>query len=180
MDQTEYNQISAFYLNKTIPNTCIDNLSRNAFVRKLKRYHFSDGVLQKNRKKFVSNSVAWETLKHIHDVILDHQGAGKALESFAAERYIYELRDICRSYFVCTVCAYQRVVTIEFKGMMQISEKWIRLSGIRFGPKEKLPFIIRDAPSIDLPKELIDVKGCATNRYNCFLACISSRLSVNQ
>ena len=36
---------------------------------------------------------------------------------------------------------------------------------------------IRDAPSIDLPKELIDVKFCATNRYNCFFACISTRLT---
>ena len=34
-----------------------------------------------------SASVEWETLKYIHDVSLDHQGAGKALESFATERY---------------------------------------------------------------------------------------------
>ena len=72
-----------------------DNLSPNAFVRKSKQYHFSDGVLQKNGRTVVPASAAWETLKHIHDVILDHQGAGKALERFAAKRYdIYKLRDI--------------------------------------------------------------------------------------
>ena len=172
MDPIEYNQIFEYHLNKTIPNTCIDNLSRNAFVRKSKRYHFSDAI---------SASAAWETLKHIHDVILDHKGAGKALENFAAECYdIYKLRDICRSLTsFCTVCAYRRLVTIEGKRMVQISEKKrITICGaLGLEPKEKLPFNVRDAPSIDLPKELIDVKDCATNRYDCFLACISTRLT---
>ena len=125
MDQNEYNQISAYHLNKAIPNMCIDNLSRNAFVRKSKRYHFSDGILQKNGRTVVSASAACEALKHFHDVILDHKGAGKALESFAAERYdIYKLRDICHSLTsFCTVCAYRRLVTIKGKRMVQISEK---------------------------------------------------------
>ena len=78
-----------------------------------------------------------------------------------------------------TVCAYRRLVTIEGKRMLQISEKKritiCRALGLE--PKEKLPFNVRDALSIDLPKELIDVKDCATNRYNCFLACISTRLT---
>ena len=100
MDQNEYNQISAYHLNKAIPNTCIDNLSRNAVVPKLKRYHFSDGVLQKFRRTVVSASAAWETLKHIHDVILDHTGAGKALESFAAERHLQVAGYMPLSYFV--------------------------------------------------------------------------------
>ena len=181
MDPIEYNQIFEYHLNKTIPNTCIDNLSRNAFVRKSKRYHYSDGVLRKNGRTVVSASAAWETLKHIHDVILDHHGEGKALEGFTAERYdIYKLRDICRSLTsFCTVCAYRRLVTIEGKRMVQISEKKrITICGaLGLEPKEKLPFNVRDAPSIDLPKELIDVKDCATNRYNCFLACISTRLT---
>ena len=43
--------------------------------------------------------------------------------------------------------------------------------------KEKFPFNVRDAPSSDLPMELIDVKDCATNRYNCFLTCISTQLT---
>ena len=85
MDQTEFNQISASHLNKTIPNTCIDNLSRNALVRNSKRYHYFDGLLQKNGRTVVPASAAWEILKHIHDVILHHQGLRKALESFAAE-----------------------------------------------------------------------------------------------
>ena len=98
MDQTEYNQISLYHPNKTIPDTCVDNLSRNAFVRKWKRYQFSDDVPQMNGRTVVSASVAWEALKHLHDVLLDNQGAGKAIESFAAESYdIYKLRDICRS-----------------------------------------------------------------------------------
>ena len=183
MNQNEYNQLSAYHLNKTIPNTCVDNLSRNVFVRKLKRYHFSDGVLQKNGRTVVPASAAWETIKHIHDVILDHHGAGKALKSFAAESYdIYKLRDICRSLTsFCTVCACRRLVTIEGKRMVQISEKKritiCRALGLE--PKEKLPFNVRDASSLDLPKELIDVKDCATNRYNCFLACISTRLTVS-
>ena len=181
MDQNEYNQISAYHLIKAIPNTCVDNLSRKAFVRKPKRYHFSDGVHQKNGRTVVSSSAAWETLKHIHDVILDHKGAGKALEIFAAERYdIYQLRDICRSLTsFCTVCAYRRLVTVEGKRMVQISEKKRILICRALGlePKEKLPFNVRDASSIDLPKELIDVKDCATNRYSCFLACISRRLT---
>ena len=63
--------------------------------------------------------------------------------------------------------------------MVQISEKKritiCRALGLE--PKEKLPFNVRDVSSIDLPKELIDVKDCANNRYNCFLACISTRLT---
>ena len=180
-DPIEYNQIFEYHLNKTIPNTCIDNLSRNAFVRKSKRYHFSDGVLRKNGRTVFSASAAWETLKHVHDVILDHHGEGKALEGFTAERYdIYKLRDICRSLTsFCTVCAYRRLVTIEGKRMVQISEKnRITICGaLGLEPKEKLPFNVRDAPSIDLPKELIDVRDFATNRYNCFFACISTRLT---
>ena len=169
MDPIEYNQISDYHLNRTIPNTCIDILSRNAFVRKSKRYHFSDGVLPKNGRTVVSASAAWEALKHIHDVILDHKDAGKALENFAAERYdICRLRDICRSLTsFCIVCAYRWLFTIEGKRMVQISEKkWITICrALGLEPKEKLPFNVRDAPSIDLPKELIDVKDCATNRY---------------
>ena len=110
MDQTEYNQISAYHLNKTIPNTCVDNLSRNAFVRKSKRYQFS------------------------------------VLESFAAVRYnIDKLRDICRSLTsLCTVCAYRRLVTIEGKRIVQISEKRKTTCGaLGLEPKEKLPFIVR-------------------------------------
>ena len=174
MDQTEYNQISYSHLNKTIPNTCIDNISQNAVVRKSKLYHFSDCVLQKNRRTVVSASVAWKNLNHIDDVVLDHQAAGKGLECFAAERYIYRLRDICRSLtLLCTVCAYRRLVTFEGKRIVQISEKKritiCRALGLE--PNEKLPFNVRDATSIDVPNELIDVKVCATNRYDCFLAC---------
>ena len=105
----------------------------------------------------------------------------KALESFAAERYdICKLRDIRRSLTsLSTFCAYRRLVTIEGKRLVQISEKKritiCRALGLE--PKEKLPFNVRDAPSIDLPKELIDVKDCATNRYNCFLACICTQLT---
>ena len=181
MDQNEYNQISAYHLNKTIPNTCVDNLSGNAFVRKSKHYHFSDVVLQKNGRTVVPASAAWETLKHIHNVILDHHGAGKALESFAAVRYdIYKLRDMCSSLtLLCTVCAYRSLVIIEGKRMVQISEKK-RITicqGLGLEPNEKLPFNVRDASSIDLPKKLIDVKDCAAKRYNCFLACISTRFT---
>ena len=52
--------------------------------------------------------------------------------------------------------------------MVQISgKKRITICGaLGLEPKEKLPFNVRDASSIDLPKELIDVKDCATNRYN--------------
>ena len=63
--------------------------------------------------------------------------------------------------------------------MVQISEsKRITVCrAIGLEPKEKLPFSFRTASSIDLPKELIDVKDCATNHYNGFLACISTRLT---
>ena len=186
IDQTKYNQISASHFNKTIPNTCIDSLSQNAVVRKSKLYHFSDCVLQKNGRTVVSASVAWENLKHIHDVVLDQQGVGKGLECFAAERYdICKLRDICRSLtLLCLVCAYRRLIDFEGKRMVQISEKKritiCRALGLE--PKEKLLFNVRDATSLDVPNELIDVKDCATNRYNCFLACISTQLtgSINK
>ena len=90
------------------------------------------------------------------------------------------MRDICLSLTLfCTVCAYRRLVTIEGKPMVQISEKKqiINCRALGQEPKEKLPYNIRDASSIDLPKKMIEVKDCATKRYNCFLACISTRFT---
>ena len=78
MDRTDYDSISSYHRDETILNTCIDNLSQIAFIRKLKRHHFSDGVHQ-NGRSVVSASKASETLKHIHDIIFNNQGATKEL-----------------------------------------------------------------------------------------------------
>ena len=84
MDRNDYDPISPYHRTKTILNTCIE-MSQIAFIRKLKRHHFSDGVNQ-NGRSVVSASKASETLKHIHDIIFNNQGATKALESFATVR----------------------------------------------------------------------------------------------
>ena len=79
----------------------------------------------------------------------------------------------------CTVCVYRRLVTIKGKRVVQIrGKKWVTFfRAMRLEPKVKLPFNFRDAPSMDQPKELIDVKDCAINCFSFFLAFISTRLA---